>query len=152
MAKSNSISMYDFIHNEQTLQSLETLYKDVIGSNALAEIASGSWNERNRRIVENTMTKLGSAHTVVLVFGVDHLPGIKQYLKDIGIEAKIPKRLFIPSNNHKASNKVRERWQYNMENLILIRDKKLLVPYDDLQKVTNSRRIQDLEQAIKESL
>lgn len=152
MAKSNSVSMYDFIHDEQTLQLLDTLYEEVIGTNALAEIATGSWNERNRRIVENAMATLGNAHTIVFVFGIDHLPQIRRHLKDIGIGAKIPKRLFTPSNNHKVSDSVRKRWQHNMENLILIRDKKLSVTYDDFQKVTNSRRIQDLEQAIKNSL
>ena len=33
--------------------------KKIIGVDALAEIASGSWHERNRRAVENGMANIG---------------------------------------------------------------------------------------------
>lgn len=152
LATSSTPSIYDFIHDDRTMQSLDTLYETIIGPSALAEIATGSWNERNRRIVENALAEVKDAKIVVFVFGVDHLPQLKRYLKASGIEAIIPQRLFVPNNDHKMPEVVRDRWKLNMENLILIRDKKLPTSYDNYLKVISSRRIQDLEQAIEKSL
>ena len=151
LESSNRESKYDFFHDETTLQFLDSLYENIICTSALAEIASGSWNERNRRIIENAMSVAGNAHTIAFVFGIDHLPQLQRYLRDWGIEAQIPKRLFVPSDNYKVSDAVLKRWKRNLENLISIRDKKIPVSYDNYQKVIHSNRIQDLEEAIQKS-
>lgn len=148
---SNRQSIYDFFHNKTTLQLIDSLYDGIICTNALAEIASGSWNERNRRIIENGITVAGNAHTIVFVFGIDHLPQLQKYLRDRGIEARIPQRLFVPSNDYKVSDAVLKRWKQNLENLKSIRDKKISVSYDNYQKVIHSGRIQELEKAIQKS-
>lgn len=148
---SNRESIYDFFHDKTTLQLIDSLYDGIICTSALAEIASGSWNERNRRIIENGITVAGNAHTIVFVFGIDHLPQLQKYLRDLGIEAQIPQRLFVPSNDYKVSDTVLNRWKQNLENLRSIRDKKIPVSYDNYQKVIHSSRIQELEKAIQKS-
>ena len=145
-------SMYDILHDKAILNDLDSLYEKIIRVNALAEIASGSWTERNRRIVENGMAAAGNARVIVFVFGIDHLPQLQRQLKVLGIEAQIPKRLFAPSNNNKVSKAVLERWKRNLDNLKLIRDKKGPVTYDNYQKVINSKRIENIEEAIQKSL
>jgi len=148
---SNRESIYDFFHNKITLQLLDSLYNGIICQSALADIAYGSWSERNRRIIENGMTVAGNAHTIVFVFGSDHLQQLQKYLREWGIEAQIPERLFVPSNDYKVSDAVLERWKRNLENLILIRDKKISTSYDNYQKVIHSDRIKDIENAIQKS-
>ncbi|WP_029906890.1 hypothetical protein [Prevotella sp. 10(H)] len=145
-------SAYDYLHEKSTLQSLDIMYEEIICVNTVSEIASGNWNERSRRIVENTMTAAGDARTIVIVFGIDHLPQLQRYFKEWGIEAKIPERMFVPNNQHKVSETVLNRWKKNLENLISIRDKKINSSYDDYKKVTNSNRIKDIEKAINSSL
>ena len=149
---SNNQSLYDFLHDKTILNDLDSLYEKIIGTNALAEIANGSWHERNRRAVENGLAAAGNAHTIVFVFGIDHLSQLQRQLKILGIEAQIPKRLFVPSNNYKVLKVVLERWKRNLENLMLIKDKKVPTTYDNYQKVINSKRIEDIEEAIQKSL
>lgn len=144
-------SIYDYFHDKETLHALDSLYENIICKNALSEIAAGSWNERNRCIIENGMAAAGQAQTIVFVFGIDHLPQLQRYLKKIGIEALIPKRMFIPDNNYKVPEEVLERWKRNLENLISIRDKKVPATYDNYNKVVNSNRIQDIQKAIEAS-
>jgi hypothetical protein len=148
----DSQSMYDFIHSDINLKIIDSLYEKIIGINAIAEIAHGSWHERNRRIVENGLAAAGNARRIVFVFGSDHLPQLQRQLKILGIEAQIPKRMFIPSNNFKVLGEVLERWKRNLENLKQIRDKKTPTSYDNYQKIINSRRIQDLELVIEKSI
>jgi hypothetical protein len=150
-SESDKPSFYDDIHKEAILNYLDSLYENIIGTDALAEIASGSWNERNRRIIENGLAAASNARVIVFVFGLDHIPGLKRHLMLAGIEAKIPKRLFTPGNNFEVSDAVLERWKRNLENLKLIRDKKAPTTYDNYQKVVESNRIQDLDEAIKVS-
>jgi hypothetical protein len=145
-------SYYDALHDKEFLHDLDSLYEKIIGVNALAEIASGSWHERNRRIVENGLAAAGNARTIVFVFGIDHLPQLQRQLRALGIEAKIPERLFVPGNNYKVSNAVLERWKRNLENLKSIRDKSVPATYDNYQKVINSKRIENIEEAIQKSL
>ena len=147
---SNSQSLYDFLHAEATINDLDSLYEKIIGMNTLAEISSGSWHERNRRAVENGLTAAGNAHIIVFVFGIDHLPQLKHQLKSRGIDAHIPQRLFTPGNDHMVSTAVLKRWQRNLQNLELIRDKKIPVTYDNYQKVINSKRIEDLQAMIRQ--
>lgn len=151
LKESNSRSMYDFLHNEINIRSIDTVYEEIIGVNLIAEIATGSWHERNRHIVENGLAVAGNARRIVFVFGSDHLPQLRRQLEILGIGAQIPKRLFVPSDNFKVSYEVMERWKRNLENLMLIRDKKIPATDDNYQKLINSRRIQDLELAIQNS-
>jgi hypothetical protein len=148
---SNGLSLYDAFHQETIIKDLDSLYEKIIRPSALAEIASGSWHERNRRIIENSLMAAKNAHTIVFVFGLDHLPGLQRELKSLGFDAQIPKRLFEPSNNLKVSKAVLDRWKRNLENLILIRDKKISTTYDNYQKVINCNRIKDIEDAIQKS-
>ena len=135
---SNGKSFYDILHDETTISDLDSLYEKIIGMNTLAEIANGSWHERNRRAVENGMAAAGNAHIIVFVFGIDHLPQLKRQLKSQGIDAIIPERLFTPGYDHKVSSAVLKRWERNLKNLELIRGKKIPISYDNYQKVINS--------------
>ena len=148
---SNSLSIYDAYHQRTVIKDLDSLYEKIIRPNALAEIASGSWHERNRRIIENGLMAAENAHTIVFVFGLDHLPGLQRELKSLGFEAQIPERLFEPGNKFKVSKAVLDRWKRNLENLKLIRDKKISTTYDNYQKVINCNRIEDIENAIQKS-
>lgn len=150
--KEPSPSLYDKIHSKETLSILDSLYENIIGVNALAEIACGSWHERNRRAVENGLKAAPNAQTIVFVFGVDHLPQLQRQLKAAGIDAQVAPRMFTPSLNQKLPKSVLERWKRNRDNLISIRDKKMEVSYDSYLKVIDSRRIENLEEAIQKSL
>lgn len=147
----NHTSLYDFMHHNSTLNDLDSLYEKIIGTNVLAEIASGSWRERNRCIIERGLAVADGAQVIVFVFGLDHLPGLKRHLKLLGIDAKIPKRNFVPSKSMKVSQSVLKRWKRNHDNLVLIKDKKIPASLDNYQKVIKSRRIEYLEEAIHKS-
>lgn len=151
LKESNYKSVYDYIHGTSNLKIIDSLYEQIISPNPITEIAHGSWQERNRRIVENGMAAVKNAHRIVFVFGSDHIPQIQRQLKALGIDAQIPKCLFTPSNSFKVSNEVLERWKRNLENLKLIRDKQIPTAYDNYQKVIHSKRIGDIEEAIKKS-
>lgn len=144
-------SFYDTLHNKSILNDLDSLYEKIIGIDALAEIANGSWHERNRRTVENGLTAAENARTIVFVFGIDHLPQLQRQLNTLGFEAQIPKRLFTPGTDYKVSKAVLDRWTRNVENLKLIRDQKIAATYDNYQKVINSKRIEDITEAIQKS-
>lgn len=146
---SNSISQYDVIHQESVIKDLDSLYEKIIRPDPIAEIASGSWHERNRRIIENGLLAAGNAHTVVFVFGLDHLPGLQRELLSQGYESEIPRRLFEPGHQFKLPKEALDRWKRNLENLKSIRDKTVITTYDNYQKVINCNRIKDLENAIQ---
>lgn len=149
--ESDSQSVYDDIHSEMNIAIIDSVFEKIIGANQIAEIAHGNWNERNRRIVENGLATAKNAQRIVFVFGSDHIPQIRRQLEVLGFKAQIPERMFVPFNNFKVSDEVIERWQHNLENLKLIRERKIPATEDDYQKLINSRRIQDLELAIQKS-
>lgn len=148
MMESNSQSIYDEIHRESNIAIVDSVFEKIIGADSIAEIAHGNWNERNRRIVENGLGAAKNAQRIIFVFGSDHIPQIRRHLKELGYEPVIPERMFVPDNNFKMPEAVLKRWKLNLENLKLIRDKKVSVSDDDYNKVMNSRRIQELESAI----
>jgi hypothetical protein len=59
--------------------------------------------------------------------------------------------MFVPSGSNKVPDAVLKRWKRNLENLRLILERKIPVTDDYYQKILNSRRIQELEQAIQKS-
>ncbi|KAF5063631.1 hypothetical protein DSECCO2_292460 [anaerobic digester metagenome] len=144
-------SLYDVLHDDTILNYLDSLYERIVGVDPLAEISAGSWNERNRRIVENGLRASAQAKTVVFVFGIDHIPQIKRHLEKLGYKVVIPQRMFSPNKNNKVTANVINRWQRNLNNLKAISDKKIDATYDDYLKVTNSNRIKDLEEAIQKA-
>lgn len=151
---SNNVSMYDFLHDEEMLKCEDSLYEKIIGTNAIAEIAHGSWHERNRRIVENSMkaAKKLNAKTIVFVFGAAHISQIRRQLAILGISSQIPSRMFNPGGDMRVEKRVLKRWRRNLDNLTWIREKKIPVTYNDYQKVVHSKRINDIKQAIQTSL
>ncbi|HQI40750.1 MAG: hypothetical protein B6D44_02515 [Ignavibacteriales bacterium UTCHB2] len=149
--ESGSSSVYDDIHNEMNLAIVDSVFEKIIGADQIAVIAHGNWSERNRRIVENGLAAARNARRIVFVFGSDHIPQIRRQLEVLGYKVQIPARQFEPFNNFKVSDEVIGRWQRNLENLKLIRERKIQVTEDDYQKLINSRRIEDLELAIQKS-
>ena len=151
MNESASQSIYDAIHSESNIAVIDSVFEQIIGADSIAEIAHGNWHERNRRIAENGMIAAGDAQRIVFVFGSDHIPQIRRQLQTLGFEPQIPERMFVPAGNNKVSDAVLKRWKRNLENLGLIRERKIPVTDDYYQKILNSRRIQELEQAIQKS-
>lgn len=151
MNESAGGSIYDAIHSEANIAIIDLVFEQIIGSDSIAEIAHGNWHERNRRIAVNGMNAGGDAQRIVFVFGSDHIPQIRRQLRSLGFEPQIPERMFVPSNNNKVPDSVLKRWKRNLVNLKLIRDRKIPVTDDYYQKILNSRRIQELEQAIQKS-
>jgi len=151
MNESASQSIYDAIHSEANIGVIDSVFEQIIGSDSIAEIAHGNWRERNRRIAENGINAARDARRIVFVFGSDHIPQIRRQLLALGFEPQIPERLFVPSGNNKVPDAVLKRWKRNLGNLRIIRDRKIPVSDDYYQKILNSRRIQELEQAIQKS-
>jgi len=149
--ESDCQSIYDEIHSEENIAIVDSVFEKIIGADPIAETAHGNWKERNQRIAENGIAAAKDVRRIVFVFGSDHIPQIRRQLNNLGFESQVPKRLFIPSNNFKVPDAVKERWKRNLENLKLIRDKKIPVSEDYYQKIMNSRRIQELESAIQKS-
>ncbi len=144
-------SIYDCFHGKEVLTAIDSLYEMIIGINKIAETAHGEWHERNRRIIENGMKQAGDAKTIVFVFGIDHIPQLQRQLSALGIEAIIPERNFTPCNNFKAPQEVISRWQRNLKNLQQIKSKEIEVSDDYYQKIINSKRVEDLQEAISKS-
>ncbi|RXK86377.1 hypothetical protein [Filimonas effusa] len=147
--KFNGASLYDFIHAPESVGLMDSLFEKVVGSNPVSEIAMGSWHERNRRIVENSLKYLNDSSVVVFVFGAAHVPQIKRQLEALGFHAEIPKRLFIPSDNLKISQQVINRWKKNLSQLTRIRDQTINNSYDNYQKVISSNRIAELTKTLE---
>jgi hypothetical protein len=151
MNESARQSIYDAIHSEANIAVIDSVFEKIIGADSIAEIAHGNWNERNRRIAENGINAAGDARRIVFVFGSDHIPQIRKQLRTLGFEPQIPERMFVPGRNFKVPDAVLKRWKRNLENLRLIIDRKIPVTNDYYQKILNSRRTQELEQAIQKS-
>ncbi|MCE5345096.1 MAG: hypothetical protein LLG13_02245 [Bacteroidales bacterium] len=151
MNESANQSIYDAIHSELNIAVIDSVFEQIICADSVAEIAHGNWNERNRRIAENGMNAVRDAHRIVFVFGSDHIPQIRRQLQTLGLDPQIPERMFVPGGKFKVPEAVLKRWKRNLENLKLIRDRKIPVTDDYYQKIINSRRIQELEQSIQKS-
>lgn len=146
-----TVSIYDPIHSELNIAIIDSVFEKIIGADSIAEIAHGNWRERNRRIAENGINAAGDAQRIVFVFGSDHIPQIRRQLRSLGFEPQVPDRLFDPGGNFKVPDAVLTRWKRNLENLRLIRDRKIPATDDYYQKIINSGRIRELEQAIQKS-
>lgn len=151
MNESVNQSIYDAIHCESNIAVIDSVFEQIIGADPIAETAHGNWHKRNRRIAENGMNAARDAYRIVFVFGSDHIPQIRRQLRDLGFEPQIPDRLFVPCGSFKVPDAVLKRWERNLENLKLILDKKIPVTDDYFQKIINSQRIRELEQAIQKS-
>jgi len=151
MNESRSESIYDAIHSEANIAIIDSLFENIIGADSIAEIAHGNWHERNRKIAENGMNAAGNAQIIVFVFGSDHIPQIRRQLQSLGFDPRVPDRMFVPGGSFKVPDAVLERWKLNLENLKSIRDRKIPVTDDYYQKIINSGRIRELEQAIQKS-
>ena len=151
MNESASLSIYDVIHSESSIAVIDSVFEQIIGADSVAEIAHGNWHERNQRIVKNGINAAKGAHKIVFVFGSDHIPQIRRQLQTLGLDPLIPERMFVPDGNFKVPDAVLKRWKRNLENLRLIHDRKIPVTGDYYQKIINSQRIQEMEQAIYKS-
>jgi len=138
-------SLYDYIHSPSYLERIDTLFEKVIGKDTVSDVAAGDWHERNRRIVQNCLTGAGSAHRIVFVFGVSHLPQLMHQLKARGITAQISPRAFAPSGLGSVPEEVVARWQRNRDSLQGILSGNINVSADALNKVERSSRIKDLD-------
>lgn len=147
--KFDGVSLYDFMHAHESVALMDSLFEKVVGSNPISEIAMGSWHERNRRIVENSLKYLKDSNTVVFVFGAAHIPQIQRQLEALGYKAEIPERLFTPSNSMKVSLQVINRWKKNLAQLLKIRDRIIKDSFDNYQKVIRSNRIAELTNTLK---
>lgn len=152
MNESADCSIYDAIHSELNIAIIDSVFEQIIGADSIAEIAHGNWRERNRRIAENGINAVGDAQRIVFVFGSDHIPQIRRQLQTLGFDPRVPDRMFVPSGSFKVPDAVLKRWKLNLENLRLIHDLKIPVTDDYYQKINNSGRIRELEQAILKSL
>lgn len=140
-------SIYDFFHGK--FQHLaDKQFTQVIGENNAADIAGGAWHERNRRIVENALEAIGGARRILFVYGAAHLPQIARELADRGFSSNLAPRLFKPSGIQPLSPTVLTRWRRNLENLRAIRNGHLKVTRDSIEKVIDSNRIANLEEAL----
>jgi hypothetical protein len=143
------VSLYDYLHSPAALELIDTKFEDIIGGNTVADVAAGSWHERNRRIVENGLTAAGAAGRIVFVFGISHLPQLVRQFRARGIEATILPRRFTPSGLQNVPSEVLSRWQRNLKKLKAIDAGEIVVSKDARLKVRHSHRIRDLEQAIQ---
>ncbi len=142
-------SIYDHLHGDDTLSAIDVMYEVIKGENTVADIAAGSWHERNRRMAANCLNAATGAKRIVMVAGIDHVPQLRRQFLARGIEAEVPRRRFTPAGQGAVPPAVLARWQRNLENLRRIVDGRAPVSTDALSKVRGSRRIQDLEEAIR---
>ena len=139
-------SLYDHIHNKNTLQKIDHVYEMIVGD-SIANRAHGFWRERNRIIVKNGMDSLNNAGRVVFVFGVDHISRLIRELENYDVKILIPERMF--DSDHSASEQITEevykRWERNRRNLLLIKNKQIGVDASSYQKIMNSNRLTELQ-------
>jgi hypothetical protein len=141
-------SLYDFLHSPECLSAIDALYEEIKGENTVSDIAAGSWHERNRRMAANCLRAAG-ARRIAVIAGVDHLPQLQRQFRALGIEARVPPRHFTPAGQGEVSTAVLARWERNLDNLRAILSGRTPASADALRKVKESRRIQDLEEAIR---
>lgn len=144
-------SAFDFFNGAKNLQAIDSFFEEIVAKDPVVELAQGAWHRRNRTIVDNGLAAVGSARCVVFVFGSDHLPGLQRELQARGVEAQIAKRQFTPCGSNRVEGEVLQRWQRNLDNLNRIRDGLIQTSQDNLQKVKNSKRPENLKQVIDKS-
>lgn len=142
-------SIYDHLHAEETLSIIDVMYEQIKGENTVSDVAAGSWHERNRRMAANCLAAAGNARRIVMVAGIDHVPQLRRQFRARGIEAQVPARRFTPAGQGPVSAAILARWRRNLDNLRGIVAGRIPVSPDALLKVQRSRRIQDLEEAIR---
>jgi hypothetical protein len=142
-------SIYDHLHGAECLSTIDVMYEEIKGENTVSDVAAGSWHERNRRMATNCLKAAPGAKRVVVVAGIDHVPQLRRQFRARGIEAQVPARHFTPAGQGTVSAVVLARWQRNLENLRSILAGRIPVSEDARLKVRRSRRIQDLEEAIR---
>ncbi len=142
-------SVYDFLHGPECLSTIDAMYEQIKGENTIADIAAGSWHERNRRMAANCLRAAAGARRIVVVAGIDHVPQLRRQFLAQGIDAQVPPRHFTPAGRGEVPAFVLARWQRNLDNLRGILGGRIPVSADALLKVQRSRRIQDLEEAIR---
>lgn len=142
-------SIYDHLHAEETLSIIDVMYEQIKGENTVSDVAAGSWHERNRRMAGNCLAAAGDARRIVMVAGIDHVPQLRRQFRARGIEAQVPARRFTPAGQGTVPAAVLARWRRNLDNLRGILAGRIPVSPDALLKVQRSRRIQDLEEAIR---
>lgn len=143
-------SLFDYLHSE-FVPLVDRQFEEIIGENTVADIAAGGWHERNRRIVENCLDANQGSRRIVIVYGASHLPQLRRQLAARGIKAQMAPRLFTPSGIGSVPPSVLERWRVNRDNLVAIREGRLSVSRDWQDKIKDSNRIKDLEEALKVS-
>ncbi len=143
-------SLFDYLHST-FIPLVDRQFEEVIGENTVADIAAGGWHERNRRIVENCLDASQGARRIVIAYGASHLPQLRRQLAAQGIQAKIAPRLFTPSGVGFVPESVLDRWRINRDNLAAIHEGRLSVSRDWQDKINNSNRIKDLDEALKAS-
>jgi hypothetical protein len=142
-------SLYDFLHGPECLSTIDAMYEQIKGENTVADIAAGSWHERNRRMATNCLKVAAGARRIVVVAGIDHVPQLRRQFLAQGIEARVPPRHFTPAGRGEVPASVLARWQRNLDNLRGILAGRIPASADALLKVQRSRRVQDLEEAIR---
>lgn len=144
----NGPSLFDLVHSRKVLDLTDEQFEQVIGENTVSDLAAGAWHERNRRIVENALAAATDRDRVVIVFGSSHIPQLIRQLKARGIQPVVAGRLFTPSGPGAVPASVRARWARNLENLRALQEGRIPATADDLAKVKDSHRIQDLEEVL----
>ncbi|HOR10684.1 MAG TPA: alpha/beta hydrolase [Bacteroidales bacterium] len=137
-------SLYDHIHSKSTLKTIDQVYEMII-SDSIANRAHGFWRERNRAIVKNGMSSLHDVGRVVFVFGVDHMSRLIRELENYDVQILIPERMFDADHSVQITEDVCKRWALSLENLQLIKDRKIEVTPGYYQKIINSNRITELQ-------
>ncbi|RPJ81820.1 MAG: hypothetical protein EHM13_09880 [Acidobacteria bacterium] len=59
-------SIYDHLHGEDALSTIDAMYEQIIGENSVADVAAGSWHERNRRMAANCVSAAAGAKRIVM--------------------------------------------------------------------------------------
>ena len=139
--------VFEFVHGEMQ-RIADEQFMNVIGEDNAADISFGAWHERNRRIVENCLAASDGARKILFVYGGAHLPQLGREMRDRGLISHLAPKLYTPAGISPVPAEVIARWQRNLENLKAIRDGNLKTSIDNREKVKESNRIANLEEAI----
>jgi pheromone shutdown protein TraB len=142
-----SLSVYDHIHSQNSIKTMDTVYEIIIGD-SVANIAHGCWHERNKTIVQNGMNACRDAKRVVFVFGADHLSRLIRELAAYDVEVIIPERMFDPLSSDIINQGVLDRWKNNLARLKSIKNRQTEVGENYYLKIIHSKRIEELEKVL----